>query len=39
VNVQRVFANQTFGSKVDGYNINGNMSDVIEPKQSGAITP
>ncbi len=25
INVQRVFANQNFGQKADGYNINGNM--------------
>jgi hypothetical protein len=39
VNVQRVFGNQNFGSKVDGYNINGNMSYVIAPKEPGAVTP
>jgi hypothetical protein len=26
INVQRVFANQIFGQKVDGYNINGSMN-------------
>jgi hypothetical protein len=26
INVQRVFANQNFGQKVDGYNINGSMN-------------
>jgi hypothetical protein len=32
VNVQRVSANQNYGQKVDGYNINGNMNYRIAPK-------
>jgi hypothetical protein len=34
INVQRVFANQNFGQKVDGYNINGNMTYSIVTKEA-----
>lgn len=32
INVQRVFANQNFGQKADGYNINGNMIYTVVTK-------
>jgi hypothetical protein len=36
INVQRVYANQNFGQKVDGYNINGSMNYNIVTKSSGS---
>ncbi|MGH6985153.1 MAG: hypothetical protein ACREEI_13080 [Stellaceae bacterium] len=32
VNVQHVFGNQNYGSKIDGYNINGSMNYLITAK-------
>jgi hypothetical protein len=38
LNVQRVNANQNFGQRGDGYNINGNMSYSILTKEDGNTT-